>query len=158
MKDLKLRAWHKIEEKMCEVDLIGPGHGAFLIGVIPEEDQVVGKFYIESQKNGRYCLDFEFELIQFTGLKDKEGTEIYSGDIFRIEEDDSIFYVVITWINEWCMFASLLISEYHEYVSSGIEALDEPMFWTYTLEDTDSKKHYLCGNIYKNPELLNKQS
>jgi uncharacterized phage protein (TIGR01671 family) len=96
---------------------------------------------------------------QFTGLLDKNGKEIYEGDIFRIEEssedDDRIFYVVITWVKEWAMFCSLLVeSEYFDYLNDGIEALDEPMFWTYTLEDTNSRKHFLCGNIYQNQELI----
>jgi len=98
---------------------------------------------------------------QFTGKKDKDGTEIFEGDIFRIEEsgdgdvEDQMFYVVIVWIQEWCTFGSLLLaSEYQNYLAHGVEALDEPMFWTYTLEDTDSLKHFLCGNIHQNPELL----
>jgi hypothetical protein len=52
------------------------------------------------------------------------------------------------------MFATLTTHEYQDYQSQGIEALDEPMFWTYTLEDTDSRKFFLCGNLHQNPELL----
>lgn len=104
---------------------------------------------------------FEFRG-RYTGLKDKNGKEIYEGDIFRIEENateadevDRIFYVVITWVQEWCMFCSLLVdSEYFDYKNDGIKGLDEPMFWTYTLEDTNSRKHFLCGNIYEQPHLL----
>ena len=91
---------------------------------------------------------------QYTGLQDKDKKEVYEDDIFRIEDDDSIFYVVIIWVQEWCMFASLLVSEYNSYKAIGLQALDEPMFWTYTLEDTDSRKHFLCGNIHQNKDLL----
>lgn len=68
---------------------------------------------------------------------------------------DFVFYLVIVWVQEWTMFATLRVDdEYPAYIANGIQALDEPMFWTYTLEDTDSQKHFLCGNIYENGHLL----
>jgi len=95
---------------------------------------------------------------QFVGLKDKNEKDIFEGDIFRVEEDerDLIYYLVIVWVQEWCMFCTLRgEDEFFDYRTSGIKALDEPMFWTYTLEDTNDRKFYLCGNITDNRELLN---
>lgn len=104
----------------------------------------------------------DIELMEWTGFKDKRGKKIYDGDIFRIEESgdgvdeqDKIFYLVVTWVKEWGMFCTLLADgEYTKYLQSGVQELDEPLFWTYTLEDTDSKKHFLCGNIYQNKNLI----
>ena len=93
-------------------------------------------------------------VLEYTGRKDKNDAWIYEGDIFRIEEDDVILYTVVVWVQEWCMFCTLIVDEYLQYLQKGMKTIDEPMFWTYTLEDTDSPKHYLCGNIHKNPELL----
>lgn len=96
-------------------------------------------------------------VMQFTGLHDKHGKEVYESDIFRVEEDnpeDMIYYLVIVWVQEWCMFCTLTANEYHAYQTEGIKALDEPMFWTYTLEDTNDRRFFLCGNIHSNPELL----
>lgn len=101
-------------------------------------------------------LDIKYELMQFTGLKDKNGKEIYEGDIFRVEEDsnDDIFYITICWIQEWTMFTTLHAQEYKDYLEQGVNVLDESLFWTYTLKDTDDRRYFLCGNIHSNPELL----
>lgn len=88
--------------------------------------------------------------LQCTGLKDQNGILIFEGDVFRIEEEDITIYIVITWVQEWCMFASLRIDEYDQYLKKGVVALEEPMFWTYTLEDTNSRKHFRYGNIFQN--------
>lgn len=103
----------------------------------------------------------KFAVMQFTGHQTADGVYIYESDIFRIEEnaadleqEDRIYYVVVCWVQEWSMFATLLIDEYHKYLSEGVKALDEPMFWTYNLRSTEDKGIYLCGNIYENPELL----
>lgn len=102
-----------------------------------------------------YLFFQNFSLRQYVGRKDKNGKEIFEGDIFRVEEDDLIYYLVIVWVQEWCMFCTLRVAdEYFDYQTGGIKALDEPMFWTYTLEDTDDRRFFLCGNIYENPELL----
>ena len=142
MREIKFRAWDDYHKVMinpyCELR-----NGAFW-----GEDTTNNPIYVKHE-----------HVMQFVGLHDKNGKEIYESDIFRIEEstdeEDMIFYVVIVWIQEWCMFATLRVEdEYQAYLASGVKALDEPMFWTYTLEDTNSRKHFLCGNIYENPELL----
>lgn len=152
MRPLRLRAWNRKTKQMEFVLLI-----CFVnkyVDVLPERN-------LEGGSQETWGFE-DVELMQFTGLKDKNGKEIYEGDIFRIEEDgdgldiaDRIFYVVIVWVQEWCMFCSLLSdSEYNNYKNQGIKGLDEPMFWTYTLEDTNSRKHFLCGNIYQNQNLI----
>lgn len=150
MKNLKFRSWDQTSNTMH------PGFGFSDLVTILTNPVENGPGAMKM----KYALD-SLVWMQFTGLLDKNGEEIYEGDIFRIEEEtegpDFRLYVVIVWVQEWAMFCTLRTTdEYPAYLASGIDALDEPMFWTYTLEDTNSRKHFLCGNVFQNPELLQK--
>ena len=79
----KFRAWHIADQKMCDVALINFEKGAFLIGVDKGEDTVVDemRLVIKAPENGRFCEFSEFILMQDTGAKDKNGIDIFAGDI-----------------------------------------------------------------------------
>ncbi|RAL57344.1 hypothetical protein BSK20_03655 [SR1 bacterium human oral taxon HOT-345] len=69
--------------------------------------------------------------MQFTGLLDKNGKEIYEGDIVKIEDQF------------WGVYRD---ESYLEYFIMNGES-NEPMY---------SYAHYeVVGNIYENPELVN---
>jgi uncharacterized phage protein (TIGR01671 family) len=138
-RELKFRVWSKSGKYWTTT---GMSHGA---------------------ENGKPCTAIsghpDLVIMQATGRKDKEGKEIYESDIFRVEEpgdeQDLVYYLVIVWVQEWAMFATLRVDdEYPAYLREGVSALDEPMFWTYTLEDTNDRRFYLCGDIYSTPHLL----
>jgi len=147
MREIKFRAWDNINKRICYFQ---PGF---------EWNDEYDLWYLSPADWGKRVSDVPYgeniNLMQFTGLKDKNGKEIYEGDIFRVEEDEMMYYLVIVWVQEWCMFCTLRADdEYPAYQMEGIKALDEPMFWTYTLEDCDSRKFFLCGNVYQNTDLL----
>lgn len=178
-RELKFRAWvPEIKTMLIGVDVYANGS----IGI--STDKISDDFYKIYhinwdgdfiRENGTYrrimniftgdnYIWFEdgFNLMQFTGHKTADGKDIYQSHIFRIEEnaadleeEDRIYYVIVCWIQEWSMFATLLIDEYHKYLSEGVKALDEPMFWTYDLRSTGDKGIYLCGNIHEHSHLLN---
>lgn len=98
-----------------------------------------------------YCNTFHFvipETIgQYTGLKDKNGKEIYKGDIVELvntykgmntKSIVEIDFIDFTFAGKWA----------EEYSPSGYvyNPLDSYNFPTVTIE--------VIGNIYENPELL----
>ena len=91
------------------------------------------RFYYQPNKN--------YKIMQYTGLKDKNGTEIYEGDIVSIE--------IMEGEKET---AKVEYSEnYAQYVitSTGIVYLEhEPLC------DFIDRGIEVIGNIYDNPELL----
>jgi uncharacterized phage protein (TIGR01671 family) len=75
----------------------------------------------------------QLKIMEYTGLKDKNGKEIYEGDILETS-DDSICYVVF----EDTGFA---------VKSHGSEAID----WEFSNFYSECE---IIGNIHQNPELL----
>lgn len=158
MREIKFRAFYKPHKRMFWFDIMDGNHGIGngYIGMTPFGES---KKTNESYRGNMILVDpTSCELMQYTGRKDKNDREVFEGDIYRIEEEtdglDEVFYVVVVWIHEWSMFASLIVDEYNRYKIGGVKELDEPLFWAYTLEDINSSKHFHCGNIYQNPDLL----
>jgi len=82
--------------------------------------------------NSKEFID-DLEIEQFTGLKDKNGVEIYEGDIDG--SDDEI--MVVCWIEEEAAFG-LKFPDDNDYYDTSIN-------WRGLIK---------IGNIHENPELL----
>ena len=86
---------------------------------------------------------------QYTGLKDKNGKEVWEGDIIRIESGDSRCNTEATLVFWWNGQFVFKASDYqeHDYINFG--------WWVRSNEmNTSLKQIEVIGNIYENPELL----
>lgn len=109
MREIKFRAWHKEESYMTNsLELIDFADG-----------------YIIAYGN----LD-KFELMQYTGIKDKNNKEIYEGDIVKALIDGEYYNQEVDWIEDM-----------------------ELIGWNLKVD----REYEVIGNIYENPELLKEQ-
>ena len=91
-------------------------------------------------------FDIDEETIgQFTGLKDKNGNEVYEGDIVHSIEFNDIKHIVL-YDEEYAAFMAVLINK---QMGTEIETRCH-----ITQEWIDNYPKEVIGNIFDNPELL----
>lgn len=126
---VKLRAWHKTWEEMGKVKRIRFDDEGNITTVLVKGQAFGSNVHLE-----------EIELMQSTGLKDKNGKEVFVGDIIKCTRG--------------CPHEVYLEKEYGGIYVGGMPAIylkgiREGYAWTGAEE--------ILGNIHENPELLKEE-
>lgn len=144
MREIKFRAWYEKEKEMQNVRDI----------YFNKETGEIESFITRGKKS-TYATDVHtHKLMQYTGLKDKNGVEIYEGDCFK-----KVFKMI-----------EIPTGRTFEQTEVGVVKFDDGHFtchidgWGHVAlkdvlgcqnENNDYWKNGLIiGNIYENPELL----
>ena len=83
---------------------------------------------------------YGFALLPYVGLKDKNGIEIYEGDMIKENVDDYPIVFIVEWND---ISASFVLREF------GV-----PDYYCRFNDEADSTDVNIIGNIYENKELL----
>jgi len=130
MKEIKFRAWDKEDKKMIYPQFLLQDDDGCIFG---DGEVAIHKDWIWED------MDY-LEIMQFTGLKDKNGKEIYEGDIVQNSEGligQELHYIfTVIFMHGNYILESEEDHEYNDYLGA-VEPLE------------------IIGNIYENPDLAN---
>lgn len=137
MREIKFRAWVKDKDKMVDVSSIEFDGCGFPKA---KSNQVIWEVGYR-RRNVGYVWEHEsnIEIMQSTGIKDKNGTEIYEGDILTDHGDEGPLYV--KYSNEHAAFVF-------------VDKFDPFGVTSYTTLQISYEQFEVIGNIYENPELV----
>lgn len=118
MREIKFRLWHDSAKLML---FVGDDHGT-------SHPLDCCKYYMEGQGS---------HLMQYTGLKDKNGVEIYEGDVI---DDLVVGKGVVEYVKKYAGFR--------------INYKNGRCKWFYDFLASEMRVLEVIGNIYENPEFL----
>lgn len=126
-REIKFRAWDKENKKMMKVSSLSLENKEIAV-------RENGTYHFFRMQN--------LELMQCAGLTDKNGTEIYEGDIVLVKLGGvSTWYKTVVKFKEGAFIASLIDGEDYIYIFN---------------RGFDNNDFEVIGNIYENKKLLEK--
>ena len=135
-REIKFRAWLKEEKKMVNIETMDFTDKSMQH---LEKNEIIDVYLL------RRVVFEDIELMQYTGLKDKNGKEIYEGDILRYNfpYDGRIKHVSpVTYLETQASFGL-----------KDIYGNEIPLY-----RITANHCFEIIGNIYENPEFLEEKN
>lgn len=131
MKEIKFRVWNKLTNKMYSHKKLEE-----MLVNLTKNDFIAGIFL---------PLNSDNEIMQYTGLNDKNGNEIYEGDILKgTTKGNSDEILAITYV-KWDR------GQFDLFTEMTSDSWEDALFNYMQFFDVE-----VMGNIYENPELLDK--
>ena len=139
MRMIDFRAWDKKKSEILDVmDIDFSGNK---VGVC----NVPKRLFKDGRLHTIHSIErdwSEVELMQYTGLKDKNGVEIYEGDILKDEQTERLWKI------------SFRNHAHGLYFESYYPTFDNAFTRDFNSNKWAGNYWEVIGNIYENPELL----
>ena len=129
MREIKFREWDWVEKQMCPV-------------IVADFQDTQAKLFCRFPKSGTQG-NISADLMQYIGAKDKNGVEIYEGDVIRENAGEKYRDYVVRWSDGKCGFIA------------DTKALCKVFP---CLNQGTAKYLEVVGNIYENPELVSNEA
>lgn len=129
----KYRAWDSVKKEMFKDTF-----------AITESGQVVVVEQESVASSPDYVFVEHLAIMQSTGLLDKNGKEIFEGDILKVANNDSSWFEVVKYDHEKAMFISKEVNLKYEVPETPLYDLFSPYLF----------KVEVIGNIWEDGDLI----